>query len=124
MVPDIDNKINLIRKTIKLVVNPPPPPIIFKYNTGATVHYLTPEDYHALVNIEPTKMGPRVEMPDNIMMYPQLVGHLHLALPPAATETRFFQPYKIPHCYRLVSCMMMDTNPFSKTVYFKSWRVK
>ena len=36
MRPNIDNKINLICKTIELIVDPPPPNIVSKDNTGAT----------------------------------------------------------------------------------------
>ena len=43
MVTNIDNKINLIRQTIKIIVYPPPPPIMDKANTGATAHYFTPD---------------------------------------------------------------------------------
>ena len=57
MVPNIDNKINLIRKTIKLVLDTPPTPIIDKSDTEATEHYFTP-DSNALVNIQPNKIGP------------------------------------------------------------------
>ena len=77
--------VTFIRKTIKIVVDPPPPPIMAKADTGATTHYLALDDAHVLVNIQPTKMGCRVILPDNITMDPQQVGHLPLALPPDAT---------------------------------------
>ena len=81
---------NLIRKTIKLVVDPPPPYIIAKSDTGATSHYFNPEDAHALFNIQLTNTGPRVRLPDKITMVPQLVGRLPLAPPPAATKAHIF----------------------------------
>ena len=46
MVANIDNKINIIWKPIKLAVDPPSPPIIYKEDTGATEHYFAPEDAH------------------------------------------------------------------------------
>ena len=36
---------------MKLVVDPPPPPIIAKADTGETSNYFILEDAHALVNI-------------------------------------------------------------------------
>ena len=90
MVPNIDNKINLIPKNIKLVVDPPLSPIMANEGIGATSHYFTPEDSHALVNIQPTNIGLRVRLPDNSTMNPHLVGHLPLALPPTATERHVF----------------------------------
>ena len=84
MVPNIDNNKNLIRKTITVVVEPPLPPIMAKENIGAISHYFTPEDAHALVNLKSTNIGTQVRLTDNSAMEPQQVGHLHLALPPAA----------------------------------------
>ena len=81
---------NIIRKTIKLVVDPPPPLIIAKDNTGAASKYITPADTHETVNIQPTNIGPRVRLLDNSTMEPQLVRHLTLALQPAATKTHVF----------------------------------
>ena len=57
MVTNIDNKMKLIQKTIKLVVDPPPPSIIAKADTGGTSNYFTPVDAHALVNLQPTNTG-------------------------------------------------------------------
>ena len=70
MVLSIDNKINLICQTIKIVVEPPPSPILTKADTGSTAHYFTPADAHALFNILPNSMGPQVRLPDNISMNP------------------------------------------------------
>ena len=70
MVLSIDNKINLICQTIKIVVEPPPLPILTKADTGATAYYFTPADAHALFNILPNSMGPQVRLPDNISMNP------------------------------------------------------
>ena len=94
MMPNIDNKINLIRYIIIIVVDPPPPPIMANADTGATDNYLTPYDAHVLVNLQPTNMGPQVRLPDNSIMDPQQVDHLPLALPPLATETHVFQYLK------------------------------
>ena len=58
MLLNIDNKINLIRKTIKLVVDPLPPPIIGKAGTGSTSQYFNSVDVHAIFNIQPTNTGP------------------------------------------------------------------
>ena len=85
MEPNIDNKINLIWKTIKIVVDPLPPLVVAKSDTGVTAHYFTLSDAHALVNIQPTNIGPIVRLPDNSTMDPQLVRHFTLDLPPAAT---------------------------------------
>ena len=71
MVSNIHNKINLIRKTIKLVVDPPPPPIMANADTGEKSHYFIPADTHALVNIKPTNMGPQLRLHDNSTMSPQ-----------------------------------------------------
>ena len=83
MVLNIDNKINLIPKPIKLVVDPPPPHIIAKADTGVTSNYFTPLDAHALVNIQSNNTIPQVRLSYNSIMDPQLVGHPPLALPPA-----------------------------------------
>ena len=91
MVPDIDNKINLIRKTIKLVVDPPPPPNIVKYNTGVTSHYFSTAYDNSLFNLQPTNTLPCVQLSDNRTMYPQLVVPITLALTPDATKTHVFQ---------------------------------
>ena len=72
MVPNIYNKINIIRKTIKLVVDPPTPPIIAKADTGSTAHYFTPEDAHEIFNLQPTNTVLYIWLPDNSMMDPQL----------------------------------------------------
>ena len=110
MVTNIDNKTNLIRKTIKLVVDPPPPSVVAKSNTGGTEHYFSPADYHALVNFQQTNNGPLVRLSGNRMIYPQLVGHPPLDIPPTVTETYVFQPYKIPNYYLLIICVMMYSN--------------
>ena len=47
-------------------------------------------DSHALVNLQPTNIGPQVILPYNIKMNPQLVGQLPITLPPAAIETHVF----------------------------------
>ena len=60
MVPNIDNKRNRIRQSIKLVVHPPPPTFIDKANTGTTIHYFTIADSHALVILQPNNIGTRV----------------------------------------------------------------
>ena len=60
MVLNIDNKINLIRKTINLVVDPSPPPIIANSNTGSTEHYFTLADSHVIVNLQQTNTIPLV----------------------------------------------------------------
>ena len=59
-------------------------------DTEAPLHYSTPYDSHALVNIQPTNMRPRVRLPYNSTMDQQQVHHLPLSLPPAATETHVF----------------------------------
>ena len=46
MVPNIGNKINIIQKTFKLVVDPPSPPIMPKSDTRTKAYYFTPEDAH------------------------------------------------------------------------------
>ena len=93
MLPNIDIKINLIWKTIKTVVDPPPPPIMITADTGATPHYSTLSNLHALVNLQPANMIPRVTLPDNSTTYPQQIGHLTLELPPDATETHIFTAF-------------------------------
>ena len=90
MVPSIDDRINFIRKTVQIVVDPPSESIMDKTDTGSTVHYSTQYDPHALVDVQPTKMEPRVSLPDNSTMDPQQVCHLPLETPPAATETHAF----------------------------------
>ena len=91
MVPNINNKINLIRKTIKLVVDPPPPPNIVKYNTGATSHYFTPAYDFELFNLQPNNNLSCFQVNYNSTIYPQLVGPITLALTPDATKTHVFQ---------------------------------
>ena len=59
-------------------------------DTKAPLHYSTPDDSRALVNLQPTNMRPRVRLPDNSTMDPQQAHHLPLSLPPAATETHVF----------------------------------
>ena len=71
MVPNVDNKINLIRKNIKLVLDPPPPHIMAKSDTGETAHYFTLIDAHALVNLKPNIIGPQVILTDSSTIYPQ-----------------------------------------------------
>ena len=123
MVSNIDNKINIIQKTIKLVVDPPPPPIIAKADTGATAYYFTQVDAHVLVNLQPTNTGSRIQLPDNRTVVPQLFGHLPLALSHSETKTHVFQPCKMPHYCRLVSYVMMCAKPFLNKYRFKSWTV-
>ena len=60
MVLNIDNKINIIRENIKLIVDPSLPHIIAKSNTGTTAHYFTPADAHVIFNIQPTNTGTRI----------------------------------------------------------------
>ena len=79
MMANIYHKINLIRKTKKVVVDPLPQLIVAKVDTIATMHYFTQVDAHALVNFQPTKMGPRVILPYNSTMDPEQAGHLPLA---------------------------------------------
>ena len=73
MVKNIDNKINLIQKIIKIVVDPAPTPIMAKVDTGETSHYFTPADNHALVNIQQTNMKTQVRLPNNSKTDPQQV---------------------------------------------------
>ena len=94
MMPNTYHKINLIQQTNNFFVDPPPQ-IFANSDTGATAHYFAQADAHALVDVQPTKMGPRVRLPDNSTMDPEQVGHLPLALPPAVTETMYFRYWKI-----------------------------
>ena len=55
-----------------------------------TVHYFNQADAHALVDDQPTKMGPQVILTKNSTMKPEQVVHSHLTLPPAATQTHVF----------------------------------
>ena len=57
MIPNKDHKINLFQRTNKTFVDPPPQ-IIAKADTGATAQYFTQAYAHALVDVQPTKMGP------------------------------------------------------------------
>ena len=57
MMPNTDHKINHLQQTNKIVVDPPPK-IISKADTAAAAHYFSQADTHALVYIQPTKMGP------------------------------------------------------------------
>ena len=95
MMPNTYHKINILQQTNKIVVDPPPQPILAKEDTGATAHYFTQADARALVNFHPTKMGPRVILPDNITMDPEQGGPLKLALPRSTTETHVFQHCKM-----------------------------
>ena len=112
---------NLIRKTIKLVVDPPPPHTIVKYNTEATSHYFTPAYAFELFNLQPNSNLPCFQLYYNSTIYPQLVGPITLALTPDATKRLHFQPYKISHHYQLVIYVMMDVKPFSTKNRFKFW---
>ena len=56
MMPNIDNKINLILQTNCFVVFPPPQPIMANEDTRATSHYFTQADTHVLVNVQPKKL--------------------------------------------------------------------
>ena len=47
-----------------------------------------------LVDDQPTNMVSLVRLPDNITMGPEQLGHLPLAIPPAATETHVFSALK------------------------------
>ena len=94
MVLNIDNKIDLIRKTIKNIVDPPPPPIMAKADIRATSHFFTPADSHSLGNIQITNIGPQNRMPDNSTMDPKLVGRLPFALTPAEIEMHVFATLK------------------------------
>ena len=89
MTSNIYNKINIIWKTIKFFVDPPPPPIVAKAYTRSTTHFFTPAYSHSLVNIQPTIMVPRVRIFYNSTLDPQQVGHLSLALSYPAIETNF-----------------------------------
>ena len=80
MMLNIDNKINLIWKAFKLVVDPLPPPIIAKYNIRALAHYSNSADSHEILNLQPTNIVTWVRLNDNITIYPQLVGHIFLSL--------------------------------------------
>ena len=121
MMLNIDNKINLIWKAFKLVVDPLTPPIIAKYNIRSLAHYFNSADSHEILNLQPTNIVTWVRLNDNITIYPQLVGHIFLSLSPAATETHVFQPYKMTHYYRLVSCVMINAKKFSTKTHLKSW---
>ena len=83
---------NLIRKTIKLVVDPPPPHTIVKYNTEATSHYFTPAYAFELFNIQPNSNLTCFQLHYNSTIYPQLVGPIIFSLTPDATKTLHFQP--------------------------------
>ena len=65
-----------------------------KADTGATAHYFTQSGVHAFVDVEPTKMGLRFRLPDNITMNPEQVGHLPLTFPPDTTENHVFSAFK------------------------------
>ena len=54
--PNKDNKIKFLQQ--KQIVVDPPPHIIAKTDTGATAHYVTQADAHALLDVQPTKMSP------------------------------------------------------------------
>ena len=69
------HKINLLQKTNKIVVDPPPQ-IITKADTEDTAHYFTQTEARALVYVQPTKMGTLVRLTDNSKMYPEQLGHL------------------------------------------------
>ena len=84
--PHTYHNINILQQTSNFFVDPPTK-IIAKEDTGATAHYFTQADVYTLVDVQPTKMDPRVRLPENITMDPDKVGHLPLALPPDATET-------------------------------------
>ena len=93
MTSNIYNQINLIWKTVKIVVDPPPPHILAKADTRSTTHKFTPAYVHSLVNIQPTNMVPRVRISLNITLDPQQVGHLPLALTYPAIETHNFAAF-------------------------------
>ena len=90
---NIDHQINFLQQTNKIVADPTPQ-IIVKVDNGATAHYFTQADAHALVDVQPKKMGPRVRLPDNITMDPEQVGPLPLTLPPSETETHVFLSFQ------------------------------
>ena len=69
MMPNIDHKINILQKTNKTVVDPTPK-IIAKAYTGSTSQYFTQSDVHALVEVQPAKIVPRVILPYNSTMDP------------------------------------------------------
>ena len=58
MVPNIYNKINIIWYTMRIVVYPPPRPIMENAETVATDHLFTQAGTHSLVNVKQTNMGP------------------------------------------------------------------
>ena len=74
MIPNTDHKINIFHKTKKIVIDPPSQ-IIAKAVTRATAHCFTQSDARALVDVQPTNMGPQVILTDNITMDPEQVGH-------------------------------------------------
>ena len=90
---DTDHKMNLLRLTKTIVVDPPPQ-IIVKADTGAKAHHFAQAGAHALLDAQPTKMGPQVRLPDNNKMDPEQVGHLPLALLAATTETHVFSEFQ------------------------------
>ena len=62
MLPNIDSNINLLKQTNKILIDLPPQ-IIMMVDTGATAHYFTQSGAHALVGVQPTKMGPELDYP-------------------------------------------------------------
>ena len=50
------------------VIPPKPPTIVLKADTGASKNYIKPSDMHILSNIENTKHGPQVNLPDGSTM--------------------------------------------------------
>ena len=73
MMPNTYHKIHIIQQTIFFV--DPPPQLIAKADTGETAHYSTQADAHALLDVQPGKMGPRVRLPENITTDPVKLGH-------------------------------------------------
>ena len=68
MIPNTDNKINLLQQNFFVVVDPLPQLIMVKAYTGETAHYFTQADSHALANIQQINMGNRVILQKNITM--------------------------------------------------------
>ena len=54
----------------KFFVDPPPEPFLTKAETGATTNYFNQDYYHELFNFQPTNMGTRVRITENIKMDP------------------------------------------------------
>ena len=92
-----------------------------KADTRATAHYLTPYDSHALVNLQPTTMGPQVRLPDNSTMDPQQVVHLPLSIPPDVTETHVFSESQNASLISIGQLCDDGCQAIFNKNHFKSW---